>query len=327
MHTERKITAVTAHRYRAADRKGKTAILDEFTATTGYNRKYALHVLANRGGTCLAQVEGKTVKLTAARPKRKRKPGGGRPKVYSDEAVAVLETIGVFEGCSCGKLPAEKLRSQIPFFIKDEEFGPMIRPETAAALVRISPRQIERRLAGARKKGELKGTSTTKPGTLLKHQVPVRAYFTWDERKAGFFELDTVAHCGSSAAGHFCRTLTVTDVSSGWTELRSLLNGAHRRVMQAVQDVKDGIPFPMRGIDSDNGGGFISRQLIGWCAENSVRFTRGRPCRKNGNCFVEQKNGDRVRKTIGCRRFDTEAESSTKLTQPPPPGSTASPAR
>ncbi|MDR2476160.1 MAG: transposase, partial [Treponema sp.] len=91
MYTKRTITAVTAQRYRAADRKGKTAILDEFTVTTGYNRKYALHILANWGGTCLARVEGKTVKLTAARPKRKRKPGGGRPKVYSDEAVAVLE--------------------------------------------------------------------------------------------------------------------------------------------------------------------------------------------------------------------------------------------
>jgi hypothetical protein len=92
MHTKRKITGVTAKRYRAADRKGKTAILDEFTATTGYNRKYALHVLANWGSTCLARVEGKTVKLKAARPKRKRKPGGGRPKVYSDDAKGALMT-------------------------------------------------------------------------------------------------------------------------------------------------------------------------------------------------------------------------------------------
>jgi hypothetical protein len=99
----------------------------------------------------------------------------------------------------------------------------MISPEIAVALVRISPRQIERRLAGARKKGELKGKSTAKRGELLKNQVPVRAYFTRDERKPGFFELDTAAHCGTGAHGHFCRTPAVTGVSSCWTELRALL--------------------------------------------------------------------------------------------------------
>ena len=279
MQTKRKITAVTAQRYRTADRKGKTTILDEFTATTGYNRKYALHILANWDRTRLTRVEGKTVKLKAAR--RKRKPGGGRPKVYTDQAIAVLEKIWVFAGYPCGKILAEILRNQMRFFIEDEYFGPMLTPEIAAALVTISPRQIERRLAEARKKLRLKGAGTTRRGELVKNQVPVRAYFSWDERKPGFFELDTVAHCGNSTAGHYCRTLTVTDVSSGWTELRALLNSAHRWVMQAVQDVRNSIPFPLRGIDSGNGGEFINQQLIGWCAKNKVNFTRGRPCRKN----------------------------------------------
>jgi hypothetical protein len=219
-----------------------------------------------------------------------------------------MEKIWVFEGCPCGKLLAEKLRSQIQFFIEDGEFGPRIPPDIVAAPVRISPRQIERRLTYARAKLKLKGKSTTKPGTLPKHQFPVRAYFTWDERKAGFFELDTVTRRGSNTSGHFCRTLTVTGVYSGWTEPRALLNGAHRRVKEAVRNVKHNIPFPMMGIDSDNGGEFINKQLIDWCHENHVRFTSGRPYRKNDNCFVERKNGDRVRKTIGYHRLDTEAE-------------------
>jgi hypothetical protein len=113
--------------------------------------------------------------------------------------------------------------NQMPFFIEDEYFGPLITPETAAALMAISPRQIERRLAFARKKLLLRGKSTTKSGELLKKQVPVRVFFSWDERKSGFFEVDTVSHCGNNTIGHDCRTLTVTDVCSGWTERRALL--------------------------------------------------------------------------------------------------------
>ena len=107
-----------------------------------------------------------------------------------------------------------------------------------------------------------------------------------------------------------CRSLTVTDVFSGWTELRSLLKSAHRWVKEAVQDIKNSLPFPLLGIDRDNGGEFINHQLINWRLEHHITFTRGRPCRKNDNCFVEQKNGDRVRKTVGCRRFDIEAEQA-----------------
>ena len=151
METKRKISAVTAQRCRAADRKGKTAILDEFTATTGYNRKYVLHILANWDKTHLVTLDGQTAGLKAGRSKQKRKPGGGRPKVYTDEAIAVLEKIWAFDGRPCGIILAVKLRQQMPFFIEDTKFGPEISPEIAAALAAISPRQIERRLETARK--------------------------------------------------------------------------------------------------------------------------------------------------------------------------------
>ena len=140
MQTKRKISAVTAQRYRTADRKGKTAILDEFTATTGYNRKYALHLLVNWDKTHTVTLDGQTAGLKAGRPKQKRKPGGGRPKVYPDEAIAVLEKIWAFDGRPCGTMLAIKLRPQMPFFIKDTDFGPQIAPEIAAALTAISPR-------------------------------------------------------------------------------------------------------------------------------------------------------------------------------------------
>ncbi len=148
----------------------------------------------------------------------------------------------------------------------------------------------------------------TQKGSLFKNQIPVRTFFSWDERKPGYFELDRVAHCGSNLSGEFCWTLTVTDVYSGWTEERPLLNNAQRWVKEAVEDVKETLPFPMRGVDSDNGGEFINHQLFLWCKKEEIQFTRGRPYRKNDNCFVEQKNGDRVRKTVGYFRYDTEAE-------------------
>jgi hypothetical protein len=144
----------------------------------------------------------------------------------------------------------------------------------------------------------------TRPGALLRDQIPVRVMFTWDERKPGFFQFDRVAHCGSDASGRFCQTLTGTDAGSGWTEEHALPNSAHRRVRERIQQIRDELPFPLPGIDGDNGGEFINGQLQDRCDKNSIRVTRGRPYRKNVNCFVEQKNGDVVCKTVGYDRFE-----------------------
>jgi hypothetical protein len=169
-----------------------------------------------------------------------------------------------------------------------------------------SPSTIDRKLKHEKKRLRIKGVSTTKPGALLKSQIPIRVYFAWDDRKPGFFEIDTLAHCGSHNSVQFCWTLTATDVGSGWTEVRPLLNHAHRWVKEQVAQIKENLPFPMLGIDSDNGDEFINNQLLEWCRQNQITFTRGRPYRKNDNCFVEQKNYDVVRKTVGYARFEGE---------------------
>ncbi|GHT88051.1 hypothetical protein FACS1894137_16090 [Spirochaetia bacterium] len=249
MKTKRKITGVTAKRYRKSGKKGKTAILDEFVKTTGYNRKYALHVLANWGKHRLIRIGGKPVKLQAGMPVRKRKPSGGRPKKYSEEVIAVVRHVWEFFDFQCGKILAPLIRGMIDCLQADAEFS--FTDEIRGKLLTISSATIDRRLKTERKKLEIRGKSLTKPGTLLKNQIPVRTFFTWDERKPGFFELDTVSHCGSNASGEFCSTLTLTDVCSGWIETRGLRNRAHIRVKLATNEVKNSLPFPMLGIDRD----------------------------------------------------------------------------
>jgi hypothetical protein len=176
--------------------------------------------------------------------------------------------------------------------------------ELQALLVSVSPATIDRKLRKAKQRYRLKGISTTKPGSLLKSQIPVRVCFDRDEKRPGFFETDTVSHCGSRAQGQFCQTLTLTDVGSGWTEECALLNNAHRWVKEQIALTRSALPFPMLGLDGDNGGEFINHQLLDWCVQNGVKFTRSRPYHKNDNCFVEQKNGDVVRKTVGYGRFE-----------------------
>jgi hypothetical protein len=307
MRNRKKLGEVQSKRYQRAGKKDKTKILDEFVAATGYNRKYAVHLLANWGKSIRASIAGETVTLQAKRPRKAKKNRGGRPEKYGDEVIAAVRLIWGFFDCQCGKLLAPLIALMIDFLQAEAEFG--ITDEIRAKLLTISAATIDRRLKADRKKLEIRGKSLTKPGSLLKNQIPVRTFFTWDERKPGFFELDTVSHCGANAAGEFCSTLTLTDVCSGWVETRGLRNRAHLKVKLATDEVKNSLPFPMLGIDSDNGGEFINLQLKLWCDENHIQFTRSRPYRKNDNCFVEQKNGDIVRKAVGYYRYDTDAET------------------
>ena len=173
-------------------------------------------------------------------------------------------------------------------------------------LSKISSATIGRILKPEIPKYSLRGISTTRPAKNLNAFIPVRVYFDWDERQPGFFEVDTVANCGMSAQGQYISTLTMTDVYSGWTENRALLNKAQRWVKEAVDDVKKKIPFVMKGIDSDNGSELKNTQLLQWCYENQVEFTRSRPYKKNDNCVVEQKNDSVVRRLVGYQRFEGE---------------------
>jgi hypothetical protein len=180
--------------------------------------------------------------------------------------------------------------------------------EVKRQLLSISAATIDRILKPEREKIRFKSRARTRPGSILKHQIPIRTFYPWDERLPGFFELDTVGHDGGSAAGEYCFTLNATDVYSGWVELRALRNRAHRWVMEQVIDIRSELPFTLKGVDTDNGGEFINKVLLNYCKDHEITFTRGRPYRKNDNCFVEQKNDMAVRRTVGYYRFDTEEE-------------------
>jgi len=305
METRKKVCGKIFKRYQKAGKKGKALILQEYAPTLGYNHDYLAHLLANWGKTRYAISNGKSVKYIAKPPvkSRQKTPGSnktGRPVTYHQAFVKVLAAIWEFFDFQCGKLLSPLMRGMIDFLAK--EFN--LDEDSRALLKTVSPATIDRKLKREKERHRLKGMHTTKPGTLLKSQIPVRVCFDRSEKRPGFFELDTVSHCGALASGQFCQSLTMTDVGSAWTEVHALLNNAHRWVKEQIAFAHSQLPFPMLGIDSDNGGEFINHQLLQWCKENNVKFTRGRPYRKNDNCFVEQKNGDAVRKTVGYGRFE-----------------------
>jgi hypothetical protein len=297
-------------RYQKASKKGKGEILDKLAEATGHNRDYLAWILTSYGKTKYVTIEGERVKLVAgsAGHKRKRKGGGGRPRRYHDSFIKSLTKIWAFFDGQCGTRLVPLIRSAIDFLEASGEPDFGITSGIRRLLLEISGSHADRLLRPAKKKLELRGKNLTKGGPLLKNQIPVRTFFKWDERKPGFFEIDRVAHCGYSTSGHFCWTLTATDIYSGWTEERALLNNANRWTKEALIDIRGNLPFALYGLDSDNGGEFINQQLYQWCQDEGIQFTRGRPYRKNDNCFVEQKNGDRVRKTVGYHRYDTGAE-------------------
>ncbi len=172
----------------------------------------------------------------------------------------------------------------------------------------MSAATIDRRLAPERSRLVARGRSHTKPGTLLKSQIPIRTWAQWTENQPGFVEIDLVGHEGGNSSGEFCFTLTVTDIATGWTVNRSVKNKAAIWVFQALKHVLAQFPFPILGIDSDNGSEFINAHLLRFCTENKITFTRSRPGNKNDGAHVEQKNWTHVRELVGYLRFDADAE-------------------
>jgi hypothetical protein len=179
---------------------------------------------------------------------------------------------------------------------------------TSQKLARISAATIDRLLAPERQKYQLKGRSHTRPGTLLKQQIPMRTFNEWDEQQPGFLEIDLVGHDGGVIDSHHAFTLNATDVASGWNSSTALKNKAQVWTLAGLQKIRAKLPFPLLGIDSDNGSEFINETLYGFCQEQKITFTRARPYRKNDSCFVEQKNYSVVRRAVGYQRCDTEQQ-------------------
>jgi hypothetical protein len=296
---KQKATRITAARYQKASKKKKGAILDEFIELTGYDRCYASYLLKNHGRKIW--IRNKLKAIGDVRKKHKRQ----RQRIYGEDVLKPLKLIWVIMDCICGKRLRPMLKEILTILHKHQELK--VTKEIKKKLVRISASTIDRLLKPERKKYELRGRSLTKPGTLLKHQIPIRTFSEWDEQSPGFVEIDLVGHEGGNPRGDFIQTLNVTDVCTGWTEMQAVKNKAQIWVFEALKDIRGRLPFDLLGIDSDNGSEFINNHLVGFCRDEHITFTRSRSSRKNDNCFIEQKNYTIVRRYVGYARYDTEA--------------------
>lgn len=278
-----------ALRYQCASRVVKAAILDELCATTGWHRDHARKALR-----------------LALRPRSVVRQGKSRPPVYGPEVIEALRFCWAVMVGPAGKRMAPFLPELV---VRLRACGELdISDETAAQLSAMSAATIDRRLAGDRAKLQVRGRSGTKPGSLLKSQIPIRTWAGWDDARPGFVEIDLVGHEGGNPKGTFCQTLTVTDIATGWTETYAVRSKAQKWVFAALQAIIAALPFPVLGIDSDNGTEFINEQLLTFCTDKKITFTRSRPGHKNDGAHVEQKNWMVVRHAVGYARYDTPAE-------------------
>lgn len=300
MKERKAVTSVTAGRYREARKKEKQQMLDEFCRTTGYNRCYARLVLRNHGRRVSLAADRAVVGDVEQKQQRLK------PKVYDTKVGQALVQIWLLLDYLCGK----RLVAVLPEMVaRLEQFGELrLEPETRQKLLQLSAATADRMLQPERRKHQLRGRSGTRPGTFLKHQIPIRTFSEWNEQRPGFVEMDLVAHDGGLSLGDYCQTLDITDVCTGWTEALAVPNKAQVWVFEAIAKARQRLPFPLLGIDSDNGSEFINQQLLNYCQQQHITFTRARPYRKNDNCYVEQKNYSIVRRTVGYQRFDTAAE-------------------
>ena len=272
------------NRYQKSRKEEKTRILDEFSKATGLHRKAAIRLL-NR----------------VNKPKVNKKPG--RPRKYSSEVVMVLKTCWEAGDRLCSK----RLHPFLPEMVRVlKENGEIkMTSEVEPQIYKMSPATIDRALHPFRQRGGRRSFSTTRPGSLLKSAIPIRTFTEWEENRPGYLEVDTVAHCGESVDGFYLNTLMAVDVASGWTEGSGVWGKSQERVGSAIHGIRRRFPFPIQGLDSDNGSEFINERLFNYCRRERLTFTRSRSYKKNDNCYVEQKNGNIIRRIIGYERYSS----------------------
>lgn len=281
----REYAKAVSERYRRASRAEKGAILDEFVRVTGYHRKAVIRLL--RSGS--------------------RSTGGrrGREPTYGPEVVQALCVAWEAADRICSRRLAPFLARLVP--VLERQGHLVVTGDVRAQLLRLSPATIDRLLRPFRKAGGRRPLSTTKPGSLLKAAIPVRTFSDWSDERPGFIEVDLVAHCGESADGLYLNTLSAVDVATGWVECEGVWGKGQQRVGGAVHLMGKRLPFPLLGLDSDNGSEFINQHLLSYCRKNEITFTRSRPYKKNDSAHVEQKNWSVVRRLVGYDRYASRA--------------------
>ncbi|MGV0952466.1 MAG: integrase [Azonexus sp.] len=295
------ITRRYAKAYLKAGKKGKGRVLDEVVSVTGWSRDNARRRL-----------------VTAA---RRPPPGTGRqvskgarkPRAakFSYEAIKVLQRVWAASGGQCGKYLAVSMRTQLDGLERHGElvfgearYSPVVRAE----LLAMSAASIDRYLAPAKATDQIRGVATTKPSPLLRASIKIRKAGDEVEAEPGFFEGDTVAHCGPTLKGEFARTVNLTDVRIGWVFTRSVRNNAEGHVLSALKAGVQVIPFEVTGLDFDNGSEFLNHGVVTWAGDQGIYFTRSRPYKKNDQATIESKNNHLVRKYGFYYRYDTPEE-------------------
>jgi hypothetical protein len=280
----RELVLAVRLRYSRASKTEKGRILDEFVATTGYHRKYAIRLLRH-GPPPISS---------------------GRRRVHLVYGQAVKQALTqVWE--ICGRLCSRRLHPFLPEILDVlERHRELVLPaDTKALLLCVSRATIDRLLKPARARPPQHGLSLTKAGPLLKKAIPIRTWADWDDAQPGFLELDLVAHCGDSAGGEYIYTLDTVDVSTGWSECVAVPNRGQLAVFEALQLIRRRLPFSLRGIDSDNDSAFINNHLYRYTQRERITFTRSRPYKKNDQAHIEQKNWSVVRRLIGYDRYNS----------------------
>jgi len=284
LHSRRALMDAGWKRYRQASKAAKTRILDEICAATGYHRKYAIGRI------------GRVEECGTPKPSVRRK----RKSLYGSDVMRVLEKIWEEAGYPW----SVRLKAILALW------RPWIRKRYAltsaqeAQLLRVSPRTIDRALEGKKRGLRRRLYGRTKPGTLLRHRIPIKCEHR-DVKTPGHPELDTVSHSGENAGGTFAFSFNLTDIGSAWVETRSVLGKGAAGILKAFEEISEALPFPVRAIDSDNGSEFINDHMVRYCEGREISFTRSRPYKKDDNAHIEQKNWTHVRKIIGWDRYDT----------------------
>ena len=283
----REDAAVPRTRDQQATRAKNHRRVDAIVAVTGLPRKAALRLLRR-----------------APRPRPSPGPGG-RPREYGPESAAAATV----RWQACGRIGPIASPPFVPELLERlTQWGELALPPAVDKRLRQASRPtLARLLAPARAQYPRRGATTTRPGTLLKHEIPIRTFTEWDEARPGFLEIDLVAHCGSNTEGFYLCTLCAVDIATAWVELDAVWGKGQERVGGAVDHVRTRLPIPLVGLDSDNGSEFINRTLLLYCRRYGITFTRSRAWKKNDSAHVEQKNGAIVRQLVGYDRFASQA--------------------
>ena len=275
--------------YTHGSRVEKTAILSHLEFVTKYHRKYLIFSLTHA-------------------LKRKKRIQRKRQSCYQP-VFHYLKILWATSNYACG----QRLKPMIPTYLaalrRHKEL--IVTAEERKLLLRISSATIDRLLKADRKRINIKGRSRTKPGSLLKHQIPIKMWTDWDNTTPGFLEIDSVHHCGTNLYGPYIYTLDTTDVATGWNECAAHFGSTEKSTVAALETIKGRLPFPLLGIDFDNGHEFVNYYLVRYCTANHITYTRSREHMKNDQAYIEQQNYSVVRRFVGYQRLHTFEQLET----------------